>query len=79
MLLKTMQKIQNDKCTILVVAPYWQTQPWFPLYERLAISEIIFLGPNKSLLFDPYSNCFVSPSKKLILMVAILSGKSGPT
>lgn len=77
LLSKVLNKIKRDGCNVLVIAPFWKTQPWFPLYKKMAISEIIILGPNKTLLFDPYRNNYVSPNKKLSLMAAVLSGKSG--
>lgn len=77
MILKCLNKIMQDKCDIIVVVPFWQTQPWYPIYKRLVISEIIMLGPKNSLLFDPYRNTYVSPNKKLKLMAAVLSGKYG--
>lgn len=77
MVAKTIQKIKQDKCEIIVVAPFWKTQHWFPLYKMLAISEIIIMGPNRHLLFDPYRQCYRTINKRFSLMAAVLSGKNG--
>lgn len=74
LLLKTLNKILRDKATGIVVAPFWQAQPWFPLF-----SDMIVEG--KVMVFDPDSNLLSSPSslrhplhKSLRLMAAVLSG-----
>jgi len=52
---KVLQKLVSDEVSGIVVAPCWATQAWFPIYQKLAVSEILILGPNENLLFDPYS------------------------
>ncbi len=77
MITKTINKIINDKCNVIVVAPLWKSQPWFPMYMKIAVTEILTLGPNKTLMFDPYREKYLYLSPKLTLMVAVLSGRSG--
>lgn len=48
---RTLNKIMQDKAVGIVVVPHWSTQPWFPLFQKLAVSQILFFGPNKKLLF----------------------------
>lgn len=70
---KVLQKINKDKATIIVVAPNWQSQPWYPKFLHMATSKIITFGPNKSLLFCPYTR-ESHPLCKLQLMAAVLCG-----
>jgi ribonuclease HI len=72
---RVLNKIKDDKCEGVVVVPEWSTQPWFPLYKQLTVSDILILGPNKNLLFDPLSRDSLQINRKLKLMVAKLSGK----
>lgn len=72
---KTLNKILNDKVEGIIVAPYWTTQSWYPLFQKLAITKILFFGPNNKLLLNPYSREYHQINKSLKLMVAILSGK----
>ena len=74
LILKVMRKIIIDKAEGIVVAPYWPTQPWFPLYKSLAISPLITLGPNNNLLTSLF--CQSHPlANKLSLVAAVLSSK----
>lgn len=53
LMLKVLQKISSDKAEGIVVAPYWITQPWYPLFTSLLVQEPIFFTPRKDLLFFP--------------------------
>lgn len=72
---RVINKITHDKCEGIVVAPMWSTQAWFPLFSKLAKSQVVELGPNKNLLFDPYSRNSYMINNKLKLMAVVLSGK----
>lgn len=72
---KVLNKIQQEKSKGILVVPNWPTQAWYPLFKRLATSEIITLGPNKNLLFDPYYRTSFILNKKLTLIAAVLSGR----
>lgn len=71
---KVLNKIISDRTKGIVVVPFWSTQPWFPLFQKLVVSNILYSGPNKKLLYDPYSRQFHQITNNLKLMVAILSG-----
>nr|CAH7717737.1 unnamed protein product [Callosobruchus chinensis] len=47
---KVLDKISNDKATGIVIVPNWPTQPWYPLFKKLLISNPIVLEPMKNLL-----------------------------
>ena len=71
---KVISKIIIEKSKGIVVASHWSTQPWFSLFQKLAVSEILIFGPNKRLLFNHYSREYHQINPSLQLMVAILSG-----
>lgn len=71
---KVLQKIETDKSSGIVVAPYWTTQPWFPRYAKMANNKFLIFKPNSNLLFCPHSNRSHSLSKRLTLVCGVLSG-----
>lgn len=74
LILRVLQKIISDKAEGVVVVPLWPTQPWFPLYEKLTISERIEFPPKPDLLFSPYS-AEHKMHQSLTLVAAVLSGR----
>ncbi|XP_030750160.1 uncharacterized protein LOC115877950 [Sitophilus oryzae] len=75
LILRTLQKIINDKATGIMVVPFWKTQPWYPLFVKLTVGHPLFFGPNNDILFSPYSKVRHPMCKDLILVAAKLSGK----
>lgn len=74
LMLKVLQKIINDKAEGIVVAPYWVTQPWYPLFTSLLSENPLFFTPRNDLLF--YFDRSPHPlSGQLTLVVGRLSGK----
>lgn len=41
MILKVLRKISREEATGIEVVPLWTSQPWFPLYKSLIISETL--------------------------------------
>lgn len=74
LILKMIQKIINDKAEGIVVVPYWPTQPWFPLFKRLIVSETITFSPCPNLLKSPFRSTHAL-HRTLSLVAAKLSGK----
>lgn len=74
MILKTIQKIISDKAEGIVVIPYWPTQAWFPLFNKICQSEIIYFPPDRNLLKSPYRSIH-SLHRTLTLAAARLSGR----
>lgn len=70
---KVLQKIRAEKSRVLVVAPNWGSQSWYPYYISMAKTKILYMGPNKKLLTCPYSNS-AHPLKDMQLMAAVLCG-----
>ena len=42
---KCLRKIQQDKATVLFVAPFWPSQPWFPVWAQMLMSTPLLLSP----------------------------------
>lgn len=74
LILKTIQKIIEDKAEGVLIVPYWKSQPWFPLLMSLISSPILFFGPKYNLLLSPFHSQHPM-SSKLILAAVKLSAK----
>lgn len=70
-ILKMLRKIINDGATGIVVVPMWPTQPWYPLFNKLVVSNIIIFKPHENVLISHFSRAQVQ--KSLTLVAAILS------
>lgn len=73
MISKVLQKIITDKAVGILVVPYWRSQAWYPLWKKLLISEEIFFGPDKYLLYSPF-RLHHPLHTNLVLVAAKLSG-----
>lgn len=72
-ILKTLRKIISDRATGIIVVPLWKTQPWFPLFYRLLISETIIFRPDENILIPHSSRSQVTSS--LTLVAGVLCGR----
>jgi len=58
-LLRFLQRFQMSKvCRVIVVAPFWPKQPWFPLLNQLSLEPPLQLPQSRHLLKQPLSNVF---------------------
>jgi len=48
----TLMKVKIDQTEIILVAPVWQAQPWWPVLLRLLISQPVLLPNSPTLLTD---------------------------
>jgi len=46
-------KRNNDQTELILVAPVWQAQPWWPVLLRVVISQPVLLSNSPTLLTDP--------------------------
>lgn len=69
---KVLQKIIVDNVSGIVIAPYWPSQPWFPLFKKLCSSKMLILSDSK-LLLCPFTNRVHSLSPQIKLVAAVLS------
>lgn len=72
-ILKTLRKIVSDRANGIMIVPSWQTQPWYPLFTRLLISEIIILKPNQNFIISHSSNQNIQAN--LTLIAGVLCGQ----
>lgn len=73
LILRTLQKIIQDKAEGIVVVPLWKSQPWYPLFSRLKVGSELVLNPHSNLLSSPFRT--IHPlARQLSLVVARLSG-----
>ena len=74
-ILKTLQKIAQDKATGLMVVPFWPTQPWWPYFTNMLIDHPICLPRKKQTLWLPAEPQRIHPlHKQLKLLLCHLSG-----
>ena len=58
---RTLIKVLKDKTTIVLVAPVWQGQTWWPLLLQLAISQPVRLPSTPETLKNPIDPTMTHP------------------
>lgn len=71
---RVLQKAQQEVAEILLVAPVWLTQNWFPEVMEMLIDHPFILKVNQDVLTIPQSNRIHPLAYKLHLMVCRISG-----
>ena len=74
LLTKVLAKIRNDKALVLLIAPVWTTQNWYPLLLQLAVEQPIILPQKDNLLTLPHTQELHPLRDSLRLAAWILSG-----
>ena len=72
---QVLAKILNDEASVLLIAPVWPTQSWYPLLLQLLIDLPIRLPRQNNLLLLPHSQEQHPLRNKLDLAAWTLSGK----
>jgi len=75
LILRSLRKIIEDKATGILVVPVWATQPWFPLFHKLRITECLTFSPTPDLLLSVDRSASHRLRHSLRLQAAVLSGK----
>ena len=71
---RTLTKVEQDKATLVLVAPIWQGQTWWPLLLQMAIGHPIRLPSTPETLQDPTDPATVHPMyPRLHLAVWLIS------
>ena len=74
-ILKVLQKIQQDKAQAIVVVPYWTTQNWFQVLLGMLVDHPLIMTASLNILYLPTPLTTPHPlHPKLKLLVAHLSG-----
>ena len=55
---KVIQKMIKQKAEVIMVVPYWRTQPWFALLDKLICQKPLLINVNNSELFLPFRTRF---------------------
>lgn len=73
-ILRSIRRIISEKAEGVMIVPFWPTQSWYPLFQKLLVSEPISFTPDNDLLID---NCrHQHPLRASLSLVAgRLSGK----
>ena len=74
LLLPTLAKIQQEKAKVVLVAPLWKTQPWYPLLLQLLIRILLLIPIQQDVVISPTQEEFIMPAGVLQLVVWPLSG-----
>ena len=72
---RDLAKIRNDKAVVLLIAPVWPTQSWYPLLLQLSTVQPILLPRLDNLLSLPHNPEHHTLRHKLDLAAWTLSGK----
>ena len=72
---KTLQKIENDKATGIMVVPEWPNQPWYSQFQSI-VKNYISLPPRSDLLILPSTPSASHPlCQHLRLQAAVVSAR----
>ena len=78
LLMKCLQKVQNDSASGVLIVPLWNTQPWFPKIMNMLIERPLLLPLNVINL--PFHNRASHPKMKTLrLLACLISGISTDT
>ena len=53
---RCLKKVREDKASLVLVAPVWRSQPWYPAFLELLVDFPLMLPRNPILLTDPFNN-----------------------
>ena len=53
---RCLRKVREDKASLVLVAPVWRSQPWYPALLELLVDFPLILPGNPMLLTDPFNN-----------------------
>jgi len=51
---RVIQKIQESKCLVVLIAPWWPRQSWFPELLELLVDHPLILPSRRNLLTQPH-------------------------
>lgn len=71
---RMLRKIISDRIFGVVVVPNWTSQPWYPIFKKLVVSEVLNFN-NYDSLICPITNSLHNLSGNVRLVAAVVSGK----
>ena len=75
MILRTLNKIVQDKARGILIVPDWKAQAWYPLFKKLLEKEPLKFKPSQQLLLSPCRSVIHPRAQNLTLLSSIVSGK----
>ena len=76
LILSVLAKIRRDRAKVILVAPVWSTQPWYPLILQLLYDVPCLLPKRDDLVISPSQREFIMPTGVPQLAAWPLSGNS---
>lgn len=73
LILRVLKKIITDQAEGILVVPDWPSQPWYPVFKNLLISDLVSLKADSNLVHSPFREAVPIPN--LTLVAARLSGR----
>lgn len=55
---RCLQKVEEEKATLILIAPTWSTQPWYPVLLDLLIAHPLLLPQRPDFLTDPFNQFY---------------------
>ena len=71
---RCLSKVVQDEATLVLIAPTWQTQPWYSVLLEMIIEDPILLPPVPDLLTSPLNQIHPLQSQGLTLAAWKVSG-----
>lgn len=62
LLLTTLSKIREEEAQVLLIAPVWKTQPWYPLVLEMLVDFPRLLPREEGLVISPTQEKFIMPA-----------------
>ena len=76
LLLTTLSKIREQEAQVLLIAPVWKTQPWYPLVLEMLVDFPRLLPRREDLVISPTEKEFIMPAGVPQLAAWPLSGRN---
>jgi len=67
-------KVIEEKAKGILVVPQWKSQAWFPIFNKLIVSDVLVLRKSEFKLICPYDDRPHPLSSELTLLAAVISG-----
>ena len=60
--MNTLAKMRDQSAQVLLIAPVWKTQPWYPLLLELLVSFPQLLPREEDAVISPTEKKFIMPA-----------------
>ena len=70
---RVVTKLEQEDCKVLLIAPFWPRQPWFPRLTKLLVHQPVILPQRADILLQPSSGFLHPAPQDLHLTCWVLS------